>query len=149
MGGGGRRDAKARTVPGYGTAISDDLTEVRAAREEEIVALLGARPGSLGAVGVAGQTIIADEQLRGRTRMTSTAATPRLTVEAPPSDALARRLLDGLAADDPADVGRRDHRPFAVALHDAGGTLIGGVLAATMWRCSGGVIERQNIRAWL
>jgi prolyl-tRNA synthetase len=46
-------------------------TEVRAAREEEIIELLGARPGSLGAVGVAKQTIIADEQLRGRKRMTT------------------------------------------------------------------------------
>src|SRR5439155_7649784 len=32
---------------------------------------LGAHPGSLGAVGVRGQTIIADEALRGRRRMTT------------------------------------------------------------------------------
>ncbi len=44
---------------------------VRAAREDEIVKLLGARPGSLGAVGVANQTIVADEALRGRKRMTT------------------------------------------------------------------------------
>ena len=45
--------------------------EIRAAREEEIVPLLGARPGSLGAVRVLDTTIIADESLRGRTRMTT------------------------------------------------------------------------------
>ncbi len=46
-------------------------SEIRAAREEEIVPLLGARPGSLGAVRVLDATIIADETLRGRTRMTT------------------------------------------------------------------------------
>ena len=45
--------------------------QLRAAREEEIVALLGARPGSLGAVRVLDTTIIADESLRNRTRMTT------------------------------------------------------------------------------
>jgi prolyl-tRNA synthetase len=45
--------------------------QLRAAREEEIVELLGARPGSLGAVRVLNQTIVADESLRGRTRMTT------------------------------------------------------------------------------
>lgn len=44
---------------------------VRAAREEEIVSLLGAHPGSLGGVGVQNQTIVADESLRGRKRMTT------------------------------------------------------------------------------
>jgi prolyl-tRNA synthetase len=39
---------------------------VRPAHEEEIVELLGAHPGSLGAVGVAGQRIIADPALQGR-----------------------------------------------------------------------------------
>ncbi len=45
--------------------------EVRAGREDEIVALLGARPGSLGAVNVQGKTVVCDEALRGRTRMTT------------------------------------------------------------------------------
>ena len=45
--------------------------QLRAAREDEIVALLGARPGSLGAVRVLDATIIADEALRNRTRMTT------------------------------------------------------------------------------
>jgi prolyl-tRNA synthetase len=40
--------------------------EARAAAPEEIRALLGADPGSLGAVGVDGPRIIADEALRGR-----------------------------------------------------------------------------------
>lgn len=40
--------------------------EARAANAEEIRALLGADPGSLGAVGVDGIRIIADEALRGR-----------------------------------------------------------------------------------
>ena len=44
---------------------------VRAAREDEIVALLGARPGSLGAANVQGKTVVCDEALRGRTRMTT------------------------------------------------------------------------------
>lgn len=46
-------------------------SELRAAREDEIVELLGARPGSLGAVGVEKQTILCDENLRGRKRMTT------------------------------------------------------------------------------
>ncbi|MFB4313506.1 proline--tRNA ligase [Actinomadura sp. 21ATH] len=41
----------------------------RPAREDEIVAALGARPGSLGAVGVTGLPVIADEALRGRRDM--------------------------------------------------------------------------------
>ena len=44
---------------------------VRAATGEEIFAVLGAHPGSLGAVGVAEVRIVADETLRGRTRMTT------------------------------------------------------------------------------
>ena len=40
--------------------------EARAATPEEIRPLLGADPGSLGAVGVNGPRIIADEALRGR-----------------------------------------------------------------------------------
>ena len=40
--------------------------ELRPAREDEIFALLGAHPGSLGSVGVTGPPIIADESLRGR-----------------------------------------------------------------------------------
>ena len=65
--------------------------------------------------------------------MTSTGTELRLTLDAAPSDELARRLQAGLATADPPDVGRRDHRPFAVVLHDTGGGLVGGVLAATMW----------------
>jgi prolyl-tRNA synthetase len=45
--------------------------QLRPAREDEIVALLGARPGSLGAVKVSGKHVIADEALRGRKRMTT------------------------------------------------------------------------------
>ncbi len=45
--------------------------QLRAAREDEIVTLLGARPGSLGAVRVLDATIIADEALRNRTHMTT------------------------------------------------------------------------------
>jgi prolyl-tRNA synthetase len=45
--------------------------QLRAAGADEIFALLGAHPGSLGAVGVRDQTIIADETLRGRSRMTT------------------------------------------------------------------------------
>src|SRR5690606_27835750 len=40
--------------------------DARPADEAEIVALLGARPGSLGAVGVTGPPILADESLRSR-----------------------------------------------------------------------------------
>jgi prolyl-tRNA synthetase len=40
--------------------------EMRAARPDEILSLLGAGPGSLGAVGVTGPPIIADLALRGR-----------------------------------------------------------------------------------
>ncbi|HEX8551791.1 MAG TPA: proline--tRNA ligase [Abditibacteriaceae bacterium] len=46
-------------------------SEIRAAREDEIVELLGARPGSLGAVNYSGAPVIADETLRGRTHMTT------------------------------------------------------------------------------
>ncbi len=50
-------------------------SEIRAAREDEIFGLLGARPGSLGAVRFADRvldaTVIADESLRDRTRMTT------------------------------------------------------------------------------
>jgi prolyl-tRNA synthetase len=45
--------------------------EFRPAHAEEINALLGADAGSLGAVGVADVSIIADEALRGRTNMTT------------------------------------------------------------------------------
>ncbi|MGK5529825.1 proline--tRNA ligase [Streptomyces sp. URMC 129] len=47
----------------------------RPAREEEIIAALGARPGSLGAVGVTGLPVIADEALRGRRDMATGANT--------------------------------------------------------------------------
>jgi prolyl-tRNA synthetase len=43
--------------------------ETRAATPEEIRELLGADPGSLGAVGVVGPRVIADEALRGRVNM--------------------------------------------------------------------------------
>jgi prolyl-tRNA synthetase len=43
--------------------------ELRPAHDEEIRAALGAGAGSLGAVGVSGMKIFADEQLRGRTSM--------------------------------------------------------------------------------
>ena len=46
-------------------------TNLRAATGEEIYALLGAHAGSLGAVGVADVPIVADETLRGRTKMTT------------------------------------------------------------------------------
>ncbi len=45
--------------------------EFRPAHPEEIAQLLGAEAGSLGAVGVAGLRIVADEALRGRTNMTT------------------------------------------------------------------------------
>ena len=45
--------------------------ELRPAQPEETVATLGANPGSLGAVGVTGVPIIADEALRGRTNLTT------------------------------------------------------------------------------
>jgi prolyl-tRNA synthetase len=45
--------------------------DVRPARAEEISALLGADAGSLGAVGVEGARILADEALRGRHHMTT------------------------------------------------------------------------------
>ncbi|NLA34954.1 MAG: proline--tRNA ligase [Actinobacteria bacterium] len=51
-----------------------DLTAgiaIRPADEDEIVAALGAKPGSLGAVAISGLRIFADEALRGRTRMTT------------------------------------------------------------------------------
>ncbi|NND85616.1 MAG: proline--tRNA ligase, partial [Acidimicrobiia bacterium] len=49
-----------KLIDGVGTG------QVRPAHEEEIVELLGAHPGSLGAVGVTGQRIIADPSLEGR-----------------------------------------------------------------------------------
>jgi prolyl-tRNA synthetase len=45
--------------------------EVRPAHDEEIVELLGAHAGSLGAVGVEGPRIVADPALRGRSNMTT------------------------------------------------------------------------------
>ncbi len=44
---------------------------LRPAKEDEIVDLLGAHPGSLGAVGVSGVRTIADPELMGRTSMTT------------------------------------------------------------------------------
>ena len=44
-------------------------TDVRPAREDEIRELLGADPGSLGAIGVAGIRIVADPVLRGRSNL--------------------------------------------------------------------------------
>jgi prolyl-tRNA synthetase len=53
--------------------LSDHLlvSEVRPAHEDEIVELLGAHAGSLGAVGVESIRVIADPQLRGRVAMTT------------------------------------------------------------------------------
>ncbi len=48
---------------------------IRPAELEETVAALGAKPGSLGAVGVTDHPIIMDEALRGRTNMTTGANT--------------------------------------------------------------------------
>ncbi len=45
--------------------------ELRPAEAAETVAALGANPGSLGAVGVKGLRIVADEALRGRTNLTT------------------------------------------------------------------------------
>jgi len=45
--------------------------DVRSAQPEEILALLGADAGSLGAVGVSGVRIVADEALAGRSAMTT------------------------------------------------------------------------------
>jgi prolyl-tRNA synthetase len=50
-------------------ATATGTAQLRAAREDEILTLLGAHPGSLGAVGVLQPSIIADEALRGRARM--------------------------------------------------------------------------------
>ena len=50
-------------------ADATGAVELRPARDEEIRAALGARAGSLGAVGVSGPRVLADEQLRGRTSM--------------------------------------------------------------------------------
>ncbi|MFG2848936.1 proline--tRNA ligase [Kitasatospora sp. NPDC048296] len=50
-------------------------TAVRPATAEEIQATLGASPGSLGAVGVTGLPVLADEALRSRTDMTTGANT--------------------------------------------------------------------------
>ncbi|RMH75907.1 MAG: proline--tRNA ligase [Actinomyces sp.] len=49
--------------------------EMRPATPEETLEHLGAHPGSLGAVGVSGLRIIADEALRGRTNLTTGANT--------------------------------------------------------------------------
>ena len=49
--------------------------QVRPAQPEEIVAALGAKPGSLGAVGVTGLPVLADEALRGRRNMATGANT--------------------------------------------------------------------------
>jgi len=48
-----------------------ESTDVRPAQPDEIVELLGADAGSLGAVGVAEVRIVADEALRGRSGMTT------------------------------------------------------------------------------
>ena len=40
-------------------------------KPEEIFSALGAHPGSLGAVGVSGHKVYADERLRGATDMTT------------------------------------------------------------------------------
>ena len=45
--------------------------ELRAATADEIFEVLGAHPGSLGAVGIENVDVIADEALRGRARMTT------------------------------------------------------------------------------
>jgi prolyl-tRNA synthetase len=50
-------------------------TSIRPAQPDEIVAALGASPGSLGAVGVTGLPVIADVALRGRRSMTTGANT--------------------------------------------------------------------------
>ena len=50
-------------------------TSLRPAQPDEIVAALGASPGSLGAVGVTGLPVIADLALQGRTSMTTGANT--------------------------------------------------------------------------
>ena len=46
-------------------------SQLRPAQDEEIFALLGAHAGSLGAAGLNDHTIVADENLRGRGRMTT------------------------------------------------------------------------------
>ncbi|MDF2441247.1 MAG: prolyl-tRNA synthetase, partial [Abditibacteriota bacterium] len=45
--------------------------QLRAATPDEIFDLLGAHPGSLGAVGVTGTKVLCDQALQGRTRMTT------------------------------------------------------------------------------
>ena len=50
-------------------AAATGAIEFRAAREDEIVPLMGARPGSLGAVGKSDVPVYADEALRGRFNM--------------------------------------------------------------------------------
>ncbi len=52
-------------------ASATGASELRAATSEEIFELLGAHPGSLGAVGLEKTWVIVDEALRGRTRMTT------------------------------------------------------------------------------
>ncbi|MEP7272493.1 MAG: proline--tRNA ligase [Acidobacteriota bacterium] len=48
-----------------------ELVQLRPAQAEEIVTLMGAGAGSLGAVGLDGPPVIADESLRGRQNMTT------------------------------------------------------------------------------
>lgn len=52
-------------------ASAAGATNLRPATADEIFELLGAHPGSLGAVKVQGRQILADEALRGRTHMTT------------------------------------------------------------------------------
>ena len=52
-------------------AAATGATQLRAASAQEIFDLLGAHPGSLGAVGVSGLKVLCDENLRGRARMTT------------------------------------------------------------------------------
>ncbi len=54
---------------------STGAIEIRPATPEETLKHLGANPGSLGAVGVDGQRIVADESLRGRVGLTTGANT--------------------------------------------------------------------------
>ena len=49
--------------------IATGAAQLRQAEVEEIVALMGAHPGSLGAVGFRGATVLVDEAVAGRTNM--------------------------------------------------------------------------------
>ncbi len=60
-------NATANLVKSEGWAV----VQLRPAQAEEIATLMGATAGSLGAVGVSGPWIIADESLRGRRNMTT------------------------------------------------------------------------------